>query len=195
MPTLPKDGYCIVEHSYKQNDEARAQQPSPRVPVNPSGVITSIATTTPKLHGFTPVRSDDKSMSSLTDHSDTDASIDETETHAPSSGPTSGLDTDTDRDDVEYYESCTRFAWLHKYCKSKNNTLCQQIVCMFVKHQQKLLWLRESVPAVQLFAASDPANATSDVECPYFDQDIQNSGYIEHEYGVSHKQKSKPSNA
>ena len=63
--------------------------------------------------------------------------------------------------------------------------------CMFVNNLKKFKWLRELVPAVPLYQASDDADNDSNSECQYFDHDIPNAEHIEREYCVTHLQRVK----
>ena len=100
--------------------------------------------------------------------------------------------TDTDgNDDIAFCELCYKPAWLHKYCRNKKNTLCQQMFCMFVNNRTKFYWLTEPVPAMSLYQVSDQAALSLDNEWCSFDHDIPNAIHIEREYGVTQLQRIK----
>ena len=80
--TNKKNEIARLQIRKKEIDEALAKRTLPRVPVDPSGMFTSITTSTPKLHGFTAIDDDSESLLLLSDHSS-----DESRAEPPSSGP------------------------------------------------------------------------------------------------------------
>ena len=87
------------------------------------------------------------------------------------------------------FDLCHKPAWLHKYCRSKRKTVCQQMFCMFVKNRKKYPWLRDPVPVKPISVASSMPSPADDA-C-YYDHDIPNSAYIEHEFGITQLQRIK----
>ena len=117
-------------------------------------------------------------MPSLVDKSDDDV------TQTPSWD--SEVETNTDIDcnnDIEFCELCHKPAWLHKYCFNKNNHLCQQMFCMFVKNRKKIQWLTEPVPSMTLYHVPEKMETFPDVDWCSFDYDISNAAHIEREFG------------
>ena len=107
----------------KDIDEAVAKRTLPRVPVEPSDYVVPAAA----LRHHIPGASDDdfNDLPPPLEQSDDESSV--------ASVTDSEADTEQfDNDNIDFCELCQKPAWLHKYCRSKNKTLCQQMFCMFV---------------------------------------------------------------
>ena len=97
-------------------DEAVAKRSLPRVPVDPSEYYVPAAS----LRHHPPVTgndNDDDPTPLLIDDSDDELSVE--------SVIDSEVDTEqSDDEDIEFCELCHKPAWLHKYCRSNNKTMC-----------------------------------------------------------------------
>ena len=191
---LPEYWATIGQHKRRQEivkwrqrkkhiGEAIAKRNLPRVPVDPSEYSVPAAT----LQHRPPVTGDengDELREPLVDDSD-DASF-------VTSIIDSEVDTEQfDNEDIEFCELCHKPAWLHKYCRSKNKIMCQQMFCMFVKKQRNTYhWLGDLVPNPYLYDASAATDTSADDWCS-FDHDIPNSAHIDREFGVTQLQRVK----